>query len=127
MQEKVAEPKGKCTFKYGLEVPRNWKADIMRLDEAAGNRKWQDVVEKRVAALVMHGCFDFKSLDYKPSSEYQYCHLHFVYEIKADIRHKARLVCNGAQVDPPGLSTCASVVKGISVQLLDLIADVQGF
>ena len=48
----------------------------MRLDEAAGNRKWQDGVEKEVAALVMHGCFDFKSPDFKPSSEYQYYRLH---------------------------------------------------
>jgi len=123
-QEKATEPKGKRIFKYGLEVPKNWK-DILRIDEAAGNRNWQDAVEKEVAALVMHNCFDFKSPDFKPSSDFQYCRLHFVYEIKCDLRHKARLVCNGAQVDPRGLATRATVVKGISVRLLDLIADAQ--
>jgi len=124
-QEKTTEPKCKRTFKYGLEVPKNWK-DILRIDAAAGNRTWQDAVEKEVAALVMHKCFDFKSPDFKPSSEYQYCRLHFVYEIKSDLRHKARLVCNGNQVDPRGLSTRATVVKGISVRLLDIIAESQG-
>ena len=59
-------------FKYGFEVPQNWK-DIIRLDTANGNRKWQDAVEKEVAALLFHECFDFKSPDYKPSGEFQYC------------------------------------------------------
>ena len=74
----------------------------------------------------MHSCFDFKSADYKPSAEYQYCRLHLVYDIKSDLTYKARLVCNGSQVDPRGLSTRATVVKTISVRLLDLIADAQG-
>ena len=36
-----------------------------------------------------------------------------------------RLVCDGSQVYPCGLSTKATVVKGISVRLLDIIADFQ--
>ena len=108
-------------FKYGIEVPRNWK-DIVRIDKAAGNSKWQDAVTKEVAALIQHGCFKFMPKDFKPPSDYQYCRLHFVYEVKNDLRQKARLVCDGSRVDPKGLSTRATVVKGISVRLLDLIA-----
>jgi len=37
-----------------------------------------------------------------------------------------RLVCNGCRVNPRGLSTCTTVVKGILVCLLDLIAESQG-
>ena len=111
-------------FKYGFEVPQNW-SDILRLDAANGNRKWQDAVMKEVAALLFHKCFDFKSPDYKPSSEYQFCRLHFVYDVKPDLRFKARLVCDGSRVDPKGLDTRATVVKGISVRLLDVIADSQ--
>ena len=50
-----AVPFAKCrrTFKYGLEVPKSWK-DIMRIDDAAKNTKWQDVVAKEVAALILH-------------------------------------------------------------------------
>ena len=51
------------TFKHGLEVPRNWK-DIVRIDAEAGNRRWQDAVEQEVDALIMHGCFDFKTPNY---------------------------------------------------------------
>ena len=74
----------------------------------------------------MHDCFDFKTPNFKPSADYQYCRLHFVYDIKSDLPYKARLVCNGNQVDPRGMSTRATVVKTVSVRLLDLIASAQG-
>ena len=120
----IVAPTHSRDFKFGLEVPKSWQ-DIIRIDTAAGNRTWQDAIEKEIAALIHHQCFDFKSPDYKPSGEYQYCRLHFVYDIKSDLRYKARLVCDGSRIDPRGLSTRATVVKGISVRLLDLVADSQ--
>jgi hypothetical protein len=124
-EESTPQPSTKKReYKYGLEVPKSWK-DILRIDKAAGNTTWQDAVSKEVGALIQHQCFDFKSPDYKPPKEYQFCRLHFVYEIKPDLRHKARLVCDGSRVDPRGLSTRATVVKSISVRLLDIIADSQ--
>ena len=126
-EKKAAKRKHKAEFKYGIEIPRNW-ADIVRIDLAAGNTLWADAVKKEVAALIHHGCFHFVSNEaFKPNKgEYQYCHLHFVYEVKTDLRQKARLVANGSTIDAKGLSTRATVVKGISVRLLDLIADAQG-
>ena len=97
----------------------------MRMDAVAQNRKWQEAVEKEVSALILHECFNFKSPGYNPPGNYQYCRLHFMYDVKPDLRYKARLVCDGIMVDPRGLSTRATVVKGISVRLLDLIADSQ--
>ena len=102
-------PKGKRTFKYGLEVPKSWK-DIIRKDTAAENTRWQQAVEKEVGALIQHQCFDFKSADYKPSADYQYCRLHLVYDIKPDLMFKARLVCDRSRIDPRGLSTRATVI-----------------
>jgi hypothetical protein len=113
------------TFKYGLEVPRTWK-DVLRIDKAAGNKKWQEAVMKEIAALIHHQCFEFKSAKFKPSADYQYAPLRLVYDIKSDLRYKARLVVQGHRVDPRGLSTRATVVKGISVRLLDVIAHHQG-
>jgi len=40
------------TFKYGLEVPKNWK-DLLRIDEAAGNRKWQKAVGQSFACTIL--------------------------------------------------------------------------
>ena len=125
-EKSAAKTKHKAEFKYGIEIPRNW-TDIVRIDLASGNTLWADAVKKEVAALIHHGCFHFVSSEaFKPNKgEYQYCHLHFVYEVKTDLRQKARLVANGSTIDAKGLSTRATVVKGISVRLLDLIADAQ--
>ena len=76
--------------------------------------------------MILHQYFVFKSADYKPSADYQYCSLHLVYDVKSDLTFKARLVCNGSRVDPRGLSIRANVAKAISVRLVDLIADAQG-
>ena len=83
----------------------------MLIDAEVGNRLWQEAVENEVDVLIQHGCFDFKTSNYKLPSNYQYCRLHFVYDIKSDLKYKARLVCNDDQVDPRGMSTRATVVK----------------
>jgi hypothetical protein len=45
-----------------------------------------------------------------------------IFEVKQDGRRKARLVAGGHLVDSMGISSRSTVVKGISVRLLDLIA-----
>ena len=112
-------------FKYGHEVPKTY-ADCLRIDEANGNTAWQDSIAKEVGALVHHGCFDFKSPNYKPPREYQKAFLHWVYDIKSCGRFKSRLVCQGHRVDPRGLSTRATVVKTLSARALDVIAAANG-
>ena len=94
----------------------NWNV-IVRIDKVAGKSLWADAVKKEVAALIHHGCFQFvESSAFKPKkNEYQYCHLHFVYEFKTGLRQKARLVANGSTIDAKDLSTRATVVEGISV------------
>ena len=72
----------------------------------------------------MHNCFDFKTPDYKPPTDYQFRRLHLFYNINLDLTYKARLVCNGSHVDPMGLSTRATGVKSISIKLQELITDV---
>ena len=45
-----------------------------------------------------------------------------IFEVKQDGRRKARLVAGGHMVDTMGVNSRSTVVKGISVRLLDLIA-----
>ena len=82
-------------------------------------------MRKEVSALILHECFDFNSPNFKPPKEYQFCRLHLVYDITPDMTYKVRLVCDDSRADPRGLSTRATVVKGVSVRILDLIADSQ--
>lgn len=108
-------------MKFRIEVPNNW-ADVLRIDREAGNRLWKEEVEKEVGYLRLHKCFKFCSPDYKLRSDYQYAPLRMVYDVKPDLTRKACLVIQGHRVDPRGISTRDTVVKGISVRLLDLIA-----
>ena len=103
-------------------MPRRY-SDVIHIDNANGNNCWKDAVAKEVAALLHLQCFDIQSPDFKPDNKYQYVHMHWVYAVKSDLTYKARLVCDGSHVDPKGLSTRATVVKTISVRLLDIIAD----
>ena len=108
-------------FKYGVEVPKD-TAHAMALDEANGNTLWKEVADKEIASLLTLGCFDFRSPDDDPGKEFQYVKLTMIYEVKQDGRHRARLVAGGHLVDPRGVNTRSTVVKGVSVRLLDLIA-----
>lgn len=106
---------------YGIKIPQCVE-DAYALDDINGNALWRDAIAKEIASLLSLGCFDFKAPDYKPSPEYQYAPLRMIFEIKHDGRHKARLVAGGHVVDARGISSRSTVVKGISVRLLDLIA-----
>jgi hypothetical protein len=107
--------------KYGVEIPRSVK-HALEFDAQAGNTLWTDAIKKEVASLLALDCFTFHSPDYKPSSDYQWTKLSMIFEIKQDGRRKARLVAGGHMVDPMGVNSRSTVVKGISVRLLDLIA-----
>ena len=107
--------------KYGIEIPNTYKRAV-ELDIDNGNTVWQTAVQTELAALINHGCFQFKDKHFKPSAEYQYAPLVLIFELKQDLRRKARLVIQGFKVDPRDLSTRSTVVKGISVRLLDVIA-----
>ena len=111
--------------KYGIEIPDSVERAI-KLDEKNKNTLWQTAIQTELAALILHGCFKFKGKKFKPDKSFQYAPLVFVFEIKQDLRHKARLVIKGFRVNPRELSTRSTVVKNISVRLLDVIAHRDG-
>ena len=107
--------------KYGVTIPRSVK-HAYELDKEAGNTFWADAIHKEVESLLALDCFTFHAPDYKPNSDYQWTKLNMIFEVKQDGRRKARLVAGGHLVDPRGINSRSTVVKGISVRLLDLIA-----
>ena len=107
--------------KYGVVIPRSVK-HALQLDEESGTTFWMDAIKKEIDSLLALNCFEFHSPDYKPSSGYQWTKLIMNFEVKQDGRRKARLVAGGHLVDPMGINSRSTVVKGISVRLLDLIA-----
>ena len=112
---------GQPVFKYGVEVPKSTK-HAEELDAQHGNSLWKEAYQKEIASLLSLGCFDFCPPDSTPGPDYQFVKLTMVYEVKQDGHRKARLVTGGHLVDPCSISTRSTVVKGVSVRLLDVIA-----
>ena len=97
-----------------MPIPRNVK-HALELDAEAGNTFWADAIRKEVESLLALDCFSFHAPDYKPSSEYQWTKLTMIFEVKQDGRRKARLVAGGHLVDPKGINSRSTIVKGISL------------
>ena len=90
--------------KYGVVIPTKY-VEAVKLDIANGNTLWQTAVATELAALIEHGCFEFKPKGFKPSKDYQFAPMMLVFEVKQDLRRKARLVIQGFRVNPHDLST----------------------
>ena len=112
---------GQPVFKYGIEVPKSTK-HAEELDAQHGNSLWKEAYQKEIVSLLSLGCLDFRPPDSKPGPDYQFVKLTMIYEVKQDGCCKARLVTGGHLVDPRGISTRSTIVKGVSVHLLDVIA-----
>ena len=122
---KSKKPPVKIKYKYGIKVPGNVR-EAIEIDKANGDTYWQDAMRLEVGALLDLDCFEFKPEGWKPEEPgFQKTNLHMVFDVKHDLRRKARLVAGGhlVHVTEPVYS---STVKSISVQLLHVIAHKAG-
>ena len=113
----------KGRMKFGVEVPSTM-AEAKILDAKNGNRLWQDAVQKefdnaRVAFKLLG-----EGENAPPTWKEITCHL--VFDVKFDLRRKARYVAGGHLTNNPGVSTYASVVSGESVRIGFLLAALNG-
>ena len=86
--------------KYGIEVPCDYKHALL-LDADNKNTKWQDATKLEMQH--MNGFKVFKDLGIygKTPEGYKQIHVHLVYDVKHDGRHRARLVADGNLTDIP--------------------------
>ena len=95
-------------YKYGFEVPRDYK-HALQLDERNGNTRWQDATKLEMSQLDDYATFK-ESGRVKPNG-YKQIRVHLVFDVKHDGRHKARLVANGHLTDLPLESVYSGVVS----------------
>jgi Reverse transcriptase (RNA-dependent DNA polymerase) len=111
-------------IKYGIKVPKN-VAQALSIDQTNGNKLWQEAIKKEIDALMEMKTFKILS-DQEAKcfdrGQYQYAPLRMIFDVKHDLRRKARLVLGGHVIDASGHDTYASNMKGISARVLMLIA-----
>ena len=97
----------------------------MELDKQSGNTFWQEAIKREISLLVEMECFESKKPDFIPGAGYQWTTLTVIFDVKQDLRRKARLVAGGHLVDALDSNIYSSTVKGMSVKMLHVIAHKQ--
>ena len=85
---------GQKKIKFGIEVPLGVK-HAMKLDMLNGNTLWLDAIKKELSQLNEFHTFKVLKEGEKPPSGYQQIPYHIVFDVKFDLRRKARLVAGG--------------------------------
>ncbi len=109
----------------GLEIPRNTR-EATYLDRKNKDNKWGDAMKKEIGSIQEHGTLRFLPPGAKPPKGYQKAPLRMIFDIKPDLRCKARLVAGGHMIDARGHTSYSSVVRLDSIRLLNVIAKAQG-
>jgi hypothetical protein len=115
-------------YKFGIRIPRNLK-EAMELDKESGTTHWQDALRDEIGTLL-----DFKTFRILPKGEvafegmekYTYVPLHFVFDVKFDLRRKVRCVAGGNWTAPPDSDVFSGVVSIDNVRIALFAAVLNG-
>ena len=113
-QSKQAHKKGPV-FQFGIQVPRNVK-EAYELDKKNGNTLWSDAMKEEVASLLEYTTFrDEGPIQFLAG--YKRIIVQFVFAVKHDLRHKARLVAGGHLTPATLEGTYSGVVSVRSLRI----------
>ena len=93
-QINAAKSSNQPKIKFGIEVPRNYN-DAMRLDRLNNNTMWQDAIKTELDQINEYNTFKTYGKNVRPPDRYKKVPVHFVFDVKFDLRRKARLVAGG--------------------------------
>ena len=114
----------KPKYKFGVEVPRSTK-HALQLDSKNGDQLYEKAIGKELGAIKDHAVFRLP----KPGESlegYQRIPYHFVFDVKYDLRRKARLVAGGNMTDDPDEDIYSGVIGIEFVRLLFILASMNG-
>ena len=125
---KAAKPKFDSqtpTYNFGVCVPHTVK-EAYALDTTNGNDKWAQSIVTELQSMYDYDVFEDLGLGTKPPPDFKCIPVHFVFAVKHDLRHKARLVAGGHLTEPPKDSVYSSVVSLRSLRIIVLLAELNG-
>ena len=86
-------------MKFGIEVFKNYK-DAQRLDQVNGNKLWEEAIATELNQINSYNTFKDHVMNTPVPKYYKRVPVHFVFDIKFDLRRKARLVAGGHLTKP---------------------------
>ena len=96
--------------KFGYQVPCNLQ-DAYKLDVVNGNSKWAEAIRVEVNKLKDYDVFLAMAEGAEAPEGYSRIPLHWVFDVKHDFRHRARIVAGGHVAPIPDESPLSSVVS----------------
>jgi hypothetical protein len=111
-------------FKNGFEIPRTYEQAVL-FDKRNGNTKWQDASALELSQINEYEVFIDSGHHTKAKipSGYKKIRVHFVFDVKHDGRHKARLVADGHLTAVPLESVYSGVVSLRGFRLVLFLAE----
>ena len=123
MINKVATRMKKQNMKFGVVMPTTVK-EALALDKENGNTYWKDAIAMEYERVKV--AFQLIDDGHKIPPTYQKITCHLVFEVKFDLRRKARYVAGGHLTTTPTFLTYSSVVSRESVRIAFLLAALNG-
>jgi len=109
-------------YKFGVQVPNN-HSHAMKLDQGNGNTLWLKAEKTELGQLDDYEVFEDLGKDSIPPMGFKKITAHFVYDVKHDGRHKARMVAGGHLTGAPMSSVYSSVVSLRGLRTVIFIAE----
>jgi len=95
-------------YKFGIKVPHSiWHA--LWLDAKNGNHMWEETINQELQQINAYETFWVTQM-HKLINSYTWIPYHFVFNIKFDLWHKARLVADRNHTQPPKKDIFSGVV-----------------
>ncbi|MGH3054698.1 MAG: reverse transcriptase domain-containing protein, partial [Gaiellaceae bacterium] len=124
-QARLAQSCYATKTKFGVEVPRTLE-EALEMDKKDGNDLWQEAVKKEMTQIHEYGTFKSEGKGVAAPTGHKQIKVHLVFDVKYDLRRKARLVAGGHLTDPPKESVYSGVVSTRSIRMCLFLAELNG-
>jgi Reverse transcriptase (RNA-dependent DNA polymerase) len=121
-QAKLSAFRRDPVYQFGIKVPRS-PQEAIRFDNENGNTLWQDAMGLEMDQLQEYCTFKDLGRGAPPPVGYHKIRVHFVFAVKHDGRHKARLVADGHLTATPIDSVYSGVVSLRSLRIVVFLAE----
>jgi hypothetical protein len=112
-------------YKFGVQIPKGY-SEVETLDKINGNTMWKDACQKEIDLLQEYKCFQDAG-KYTPTPRgYQRIKLIWVFDVKQDLRRRARLVAGGHMTEPIKESSYSGVVSLRSFRICIFLGELNG-
>ena len=124
-QAKIAPGRRLPKYKFGVQIPNGY-SEVEALDKNNGNTMWKDACHKELDLFQEYKCFKDAGKHAPTPKGYQRIKLIWIFDVKQDLRRRARLVAGGHMTAPIKESSYSGVVSLRSFRICIFLGELNG-